>query len=119
MSTVEDTGVDVGEDGVIRTIAPNDWMTDKVKPENYFIAGRSALKAILVSLEAARVDPASVTRILDLPCGHGRVLRHLRAGFPAAEIAACDIDRDGVDFCARTFGATPIYSRDDPAEIPL
>ena len=36
-------------------------------------------------------------RILDLPCGHGRVLRVLRAAFPGAELTACDIDRDAVD----------------------
>ena len=29
----------------------------------------------------------------------------------------CDIDEDGVDFCARVFGADPIVSHDDPAEV--
>ena len=29
----------------------------------------------------------------------------------------CDIDTDGVDFCARVFGADPIVSHEDPAEV--
>lgn len=58
-------------------------------------------------------------RILDLPCGHGRVLRALRAVFPDAELTACDINRSGVDFCAARFGAVPVYSTPDPRQIPL
>ena len=65
------------------------------------------------------MDVADVKRILDLPCGHGRVLRYLSAAFPEAEITACDIMREGVDFCASTFGAIPVYSQDDPQQIPL
>lgn len=54
-----------------------------------------------------------MTRILDLPSGAGRVLRALRAGFPDASIVACDLMRDGVDFCAREFGAIPVYAAAD------
>jgi SAM-dependent methyltransferase len=85
----------------------------------YFEAGRSALECIDISLRAARKPISEVRRILDLPCAHGRVLRYLQAAFPAAEVSACDIMRDGVDFCASTLGAVPIYSEDDPRKIPL
>ena len=54
-----------------------------------------------------------------MPCGHGRVLRTLRAAYPQAEIVACDIDTDGVDFCAKTFDAIPVYSKENPEEIDL
>jgi len=47
------------------------------------------------------------------------VLRYLKAAFPDAAITACDLSRDGVDFCAATFGARPVYSDHDPARIPL
>ncbi len=57
--------------------------------------------------------------ILDFACGHGRVLRMLAAAFPAARLTACDLDPDGVEFCARTFGATGVVSREEPAEIEL
>jgi SAM-dependent methyltransferase len=43
----------------------------------------------------------------------------LRAAFPDARITACDLDSDGVDFCARAFGAIPVYSADNPADIPI
>jgi SAM-dependent methyltransferase len=58
-------------------------------------------------------------RILDLPCGHGRVLRMLAAVFPDAALTAADLDRGGVDFCARRFGATPVYAPADPRELAL
>jgi trans-aconitate methyltransferase len=53
-------------------------------PEAYFSVGRSALGCINVSLMAADLEPESVRTILDLPCGHGRVLRYLREAFPNA-----------------------------------
>ena len=47
------------------------------------------------------------------------MLRHLRAAFPHAEVTACDLLKDGVDFCASTLGATGVYSDTDPARIDL
>jgi SAM-dependent methyltransferase len=75
--------------------------------EHYFQVGRSALRCVTVAMIAA--GKQTVGRILDLPCGHGRVLRTLKAAFPDAELTACDIAHDGVDFCARTLGARPVY----------
>jgi CBS domain-containing protein/SAM-dependent methyltransferase len=99
----------VGED-----ISPRDVMARK---GGYLQIGLDALRCIRVAMIAARKETAD--RILDLPCGHGRVLRMLRAAFPEADLAACDIDRDAVDFCARSFGATPIYSSEDPRDIGI
>jgi CBS domain-containing protein/SAM-dependent methyltransferase len=76
-----------------------------------------ALACIKRALEAA--GTTSVGSILDFACGHGRVLRVLKAVFPDATLAVCDINRDGVDFCARTFGARPFYSAEDPADIQI
>jgi hypothetical protein len=42
------------------------------------------------------------------------VLRHLKAAFPEAMLTACDVNRDGADFCARTFGARAVYGEEDP-----
>ena len=60
-----------------------------------------------------------MSEILDLPCGHGRVMRWLRATFPKASLTACDIDGDGVSFCAETFGARPALSSTDPEDLVL
>jgi SAM-dependent methyltransferase len=97
-------------------ISPNDVMYQGV-PAHYFNVGVSALRAIGLALQAA--GKTEVGRILDLPCGHGRVLRALKAAFPEAALTACDIDRDGVDFCAASLGARPVYSHKDPDELQL
>ncbi len=101
---------------MIREVSPNDEMY-LVDPEWYFHLGAKALEHIRRAMEAA--ERTGFNRILDIPSGHGRVLRALKAGFPNAHLTACDIDEDGVEFCARVLGATPIVSRADPAEIEL
>lgn len=103
--------------GVSYEIAPDDEMFTG-NATHYFDVGESALHAVETALTAARRPRSTVTRILDLPCGHGRVLRFLRKAFPKIELVACDLNRSGVDFCARTFGAVPEYSHPDPEQIP-
>jgi len=109
--------MDLEEDRLIRRISPNDGMAGGDLP-HYFAVGRSGILNIKRALARA-LDDTQPRRILDFPCGHGRVLRYLRAEFPEAEITACDLLRDGVDFCAQTFGAIPVYSDSNPARIPL
>lgn len=107
---------------VDETIAEADGMFERHAPpdqawNHYFYCGRSAIRTSRLAWAAA--GTASVRRILDLPCGHGRVLRVLKAAFPEAEVHACDLDRGGVHFCASQFGAKPIYSHPDPAKVRL
>jgi SAM-dependent methyltransferase len=102
--------------GLVEEISPRDVM-HRSDPDRYFIVGREALETIERFMRLVAIEkPAS---ILDLPCGHGRVLRFLRARFPDASITACDLDTDGVDFCATTFAARPVYSTTDFAKTPL
>jgi methylase of polypeptide subunit release factors len=58
---------------------------------------------------------SELNAILDFPCGHGRVLRNLKAAFPNAEITACDLDRKAkLIFVPKLFSAihfTQIRSR--------
>lgn len=111
----------INEQDIIRTISPNDEMYagDKAFSDWYWSVGRSAVDAIEPCLRVARKPLSDVRHILDLPCGHGRVLRYLKAAFPAAEITACDLLKDGVEFCAKTFGAKAVYSDEDPKQIEL
>jgi SAM-dependent methyltransferase len=104
------------DDHVVKDISPADLMY-KSDPDRYFLLGRLAMETIRRFRAVSSSPP--VTTILDLPSGHGRVLRYLRAAFPDAVIAACDVDRDAVDFCARSFAAMPIYSTIDIEAIPL
>lgn len=89
------------------TISPNDEMAVADVP-GYLAVGESALKAIRLAQLAARVPPPR--QLLDFACGHGRVMRWLRAAFPDAQLTGSDIVTDGVDFCAQTFGARGVYS---------
>lgn len=97
-------------------LSPNDEMFAG-NLEDYLSVGETAIVQIAHAMAINGID--ACRRILDLPCGHGRVLRTLRAVFPDAEITACDVNRDGVDFCAAQFDARPVYSTANPHEIPL
>jgi SAM-dependent methyltransferase len=85
--------------------------------DHYLQSGTSALECI--DLATAAAGKEGIENVLDLPCGYGRQLRTLKAAFPDASFTACDVDRDAVDFCERVFGATPVYSREDPDDIEL
>jgi SAM-dependent methyltransferase len=102
---------------ILREIAPDDEMCNG-PPQGYFLWALSALNSIMAAMRTAGVRQAP-ERILDLPCGHGRVLRMLKAAFPHAEITACDLNRAGVDFCAQAFGAKPVYSSEEPQDISI
>jgi hypothetical protein len=109
------------EEQLILDISPNDEMyaADKSRGDWYWIVGRSAIDCISSGMGATGKRAHDVKRILDFPCGHGRVMRYLKLTFPHAEITACDLLKDGVDFCASTFGAVPVYSDKRPSHIGL
>jgi SAM-dependent methyltransferase len=98
-------------------IGHKDGMFKKGFEDHYFSVGRSALEAVRLAMLAAKLE--GFRNILDLPCGHGRVLRALKGAFPNAHFTACDLNRAGVDFCVAQFGATGDYSHADPAQIAL
>jgi SAM-dependent methyltransferase/predicted O-methyltransferase YrrM len=100
------------ERGVDSRISPRDAMYVG-DGAHYFSVGRSAITAI------ERVAPAEPRRVLDMPCGHGRVLRFLRRRYPDAALVACDLDADGVEFCVQRFGAEPVRSSADLSELKL
>lgn len=104
---------------VIEEISPRDLPNKGVQRRSYLALGRLALDSIRLSILAAWPHRREVHTILDLPSGYGRVLRHLKAEYPAARLTACDIDRDAVDFCATKFGATPVYGEEDPGDLQL
>jgi SAM-dependent methyltransferase len=96
---------------VDKRISTNETMNNQW----YFEIGQSAVENIAIACLASKIQ--AVNKVLDIPCGHGRVLRHLIKLFPNAEIHACDVDVDGVNFCADTFGAIPKYSREELTEV--
>jgi SAM-dependent methyltransferase len=77
-----------------QTIAPLDDMLLRDVPDgvaHYMAVGVSALEGLSEAMLLAR--RTRFDRILDLPCGGGRVTRHLRAFFPESEIVVSDLDK--------------------------
>jgi SAM-dependent methyltransferase len=104
--------------GIDPTVHPDDHMfRSNPALDQYDTVGESAIRAIFSVLAAAPKD--AVWRVLDFGCGHGRVARHLRAFFPAAEMWFADSDPSCIDFCAQTFNGTPIRSPADFTDLEL
>lgn len=99
-----------------RTIHPRDVMYE-TGASHYWTVGTNAVQAVLSGLTLSWAN--DVNRVLDLPCGHGRVARHLRAAFPRSEMFFCDIDAEGADFCAAQFGGTAVHSQPDLTAVAL
>jgi SAM-dependent methyltransferase len=83
--------------------------------KHYLATGQGALKIILQSMIAC--EKTSVNTILDMPCGFGRVTRHIKVAFPEAKTYACDLYDDRIKFCAEQFGAIPFKSREVLSDI--
>jgi SAM-dependent methyltransferase len=106
-------------DGNCKIISPDDVMFYPEHPEHYFNVGKSALDIIIKYLTLYNKKPDHIHHILDMPCGHGRVLRMLKCHFPKSKISCCDIDKNAVNFCSETFGALPVYSSNNIDDIKL
>ena len=102
--------------GVSEQISPNDGFHRKA-PKGYFQVGWTAVRRAKLAMIEARIT--ELTSILDFGCNYGRVLRTFKAAFPSAELTACDVVRDAVDFCAEAFDAVPVYSDAESTNIPL
>jgi SAM-dependent methyltransferase len=98
-------------------VSSRDGMVTEGRENEYYELGRRALDLIVFG--ARLTGKESFASILDLPCGHGRVLRWLRAFYPGAQISACDLDKDGVDFCVNHFDAQGLYSNPDLRSLSL
>ena len=82
-------------------VSESDIMLVKSHARAYAEVGLSAVACVQAGLTAAgKADPR---RILDFGCGFGRVLRFLRAAYPAAEVFCTDMDAEGLGFCTHHF----------------
>jgi SAM-dependent methyltransferase len=106
-------------------IDPVDDMKAGATPQHeqdYLRVGVSALELITEAMVLAR--RTQLPRILDFPCGGGRVTRHLVKFFPDSEIFASDIEREKQAFVVSRYGAKPVecppdFSRPLPEQYDL
>ena len=93
----------------------HDSMYVRFEARHYLEVGLSAIRCVNAAIEGA----GEIERVLDLPCGYGRVLRFLKQRFPNATITACELNREALDFCAASFSVETAFSNPDPSRIPL
>ena len=86
--------------------------------QHYLSIGLFAVRCIENAFKQSS-EKYDVRSILDFACGHGRVLRFLRAKFPKADITACEIDPEALHFCKRTFFVKTILSQKDFTKLSL
>ena len=83
-------------------------MHEEGKTQVYFEVGKRALEIC-----APYLDPRQNPRILDFPCGYGRVMRYFRNFYPNAEIFGCELDSRMLDFCEENFNSHRIQADDN------
>ena len=106
--------------GIPGRVHANDLMlfdTSRESIENYLRAARSAVDVIAAALAEVGRSYDDIASCLDFGCGHGRVLRLLQQRVAPQRITACDLDEEGVRFCAAEFGVTPLMSSWDIERI--
>lgn len=101
--------------GLKGKISYNDAMFDNIT--HYMAVGESAMVNIENALKASGKTFASLEEVLDIPSGHGRVLRLLVTKVPPERVTACDIDEDGINFCKKEFGCKKMLSSHDLSKI--
>jgi SAM-dependent methyltransferase len=93
-----------------KPISDLDTMYESGRDSEYFLTGYRALK---ICCSYVNMNKKNSLRILDFPCGYGRVMRWFRNQFPSAEIFGCEIDSRMLDFVEKEFGAKRIQSNDE------
>lgn len=103
--------------GLAERVHPNDTMIDGRDPvsvERYARTGTQTTDQFL-AFAAAHVGPVGDLSWMELGCGYGRLIRHLKEQVPPAQIAVTDVDRRGVAFCTSEFGVVG-YPTDRPSD---
>jgi SAM-dependent methyltransferase len=87
-------------------ISEHDDMFVAGKLDHYLSVGRSAIDVTAQAMVCAQRDHFS--SVLDLPCGGGRVTRHLRAFLPDAKLFVGDLNKQKEAFVTAKFEASAI-----------
>ena len=97
-------------------ISEHDDMFVSGRLDHYLSVGRSAIDIIVQAMVSARRDHFS--SVLDLPCGGGRVTRHLKAFLPDAQLFVGDLNKQKEAFVINKFGATTVDPQADFSIAP-
>jgi SAM-dependent methyltransferase len=95
-------------------ISEHDDMFVAGKLDHYLSVGRSAIDMLARAMVLAQKERFAA--VLDLPCGGGRVTRHLKAFLPEARLFVGDLNKAKEAFVIEKFGAVSINPRADFSE---
>lgn len=71
--------------------------------EHYFSCGKQLSEIVY---RASKYTEATNPKVLEMPCGYGRVTRHLVEAFDRNIIFVADVNNEGVGFCSEMFGVS-------------
>ena len=86
----------------------------------YFHDGRNSaeqFKSLLTNRLDLRFGPKSPIEILEFASGYGCVTRHFKNVMPGADIIACDIHKEALQFISEKIGVETIPSSTDPGDF--
>jgi SAM-dependent methyltransferase len=115
-----DTRLSPAEQALLRHVDSRISRNDKMytgNTDHYYRVGLSAIRCIERAL--CKVQTVEIRNALDLPCGHGRVLRFLVKRFPETRFTVCDLNCNAADFCVKIFGVQRAYSQADLKRVSL
>jgi SAM-dependent methyltransferase len=91
---------------VDRTVSEHDDMLPNSNMDYYLAVGRNAIEIVTDAM--VLTHRTSFSKILDMPCGGGRVTRHLVKFLPDAQLFVSDVEKAKQAAVAEQFGATAV-----------
>jgi SAM-dependent methyltransferase len=104
-------------EGLPGRVHPNDFMANRLLPGraqdygDYVKHSRASFEILSQGLRAAGRCWSDVESVIDFGCGYGRVTRWLPTVLPPDKVTACDVQAEGVRWCAAEFGVRPLVGR--------
>jgi SAM-dependent methyltransferase len=86
------------------------WLDWGPAVADYLASGRKDVDSMIAILEAGDAHPEAMSRVLDLGCGAGRMLRHFPRGGNDLELWGLDIDGDHIAWCQEHLGPPFLFA---------
>jgi SAM-dependent methyltransferase len=101
-------------EGLPGRVHPNDFMANRLFPGkakdygDYVKHSRASFNIVSQALRYAGRCWSDVESVIDFGCGYGRVTRWLPTVLAPDKVTACDVQAEGVRWCAAEFGVRPL-----------
>lgn len=103
------------EDLIYRFLVEHPAIGPEGAPDHYFNDGHKSAATLRSLVERdTGVNVTEPWKLLEFASGYGCVTRHLAAAIPHADITACDIHPDAIEFIERDLHTKAVLSVPDP-----